>query len=187
MMMPFVRAGAKRRWPTSPSRIVMLRVRGVPLHSSSVRLQASSSQNRLNVYTGSPSCYRSGNHGIDIGHHARKRLVTTSASPQASKGRRRPWALILSFCLGGAVSVFALRSQDNLLSSESLPINTPSISSHSPAYGNPTDFQSAIHELQEAFPEEDRVTTDPDDLHDHGFSVNDYHPGKNKNQAALYK
>jgi len=75
------------------------------------------------------------------------------------------------------VSVFALRSQDNLLSSESLPINTPSISSHSPAYGNPTDFQSAIHELQEAFPEEDRVTTDPDDLHDHGFSVNDYHPG----------
>lgn len=79
--------------------------------------------------------------------------------------------MILSFCLGGAVSVFALRSQEKALDQSSISIRAL-------AYGNPTDFQTAIHELQEAFPEEDRVTTDAEDLHDHGFSVNDYHPGK---------
>ncbi|KAI0933110.1 hypothetical protein AcV7_004679 [Taiwanofungus camphoratus] len=44
-------------------------------------------------------------------------------------------------------------------------------------YGSPDDFQRAIKELRETFPAEDAVSTDPEDLHVHGFSENDYHPG----------
>lgn len=43
-------------------------------------------------------------------------------------------------------------------------------------YGSARDFQTAIQELQAIFPAE-RVSTDDADLHDHGFSLNDYHPG----------
>ena len=105
------------------------------------------------------------------GHHSRQ--FSTSETNPPPTGKRRPWALILSFCAGGVLSTFALRSRKDSEDSETI---TPS--ARTPAYGNPTDFQTAIHELQEAFPADDRVTTDPDDLHDHGFSLNDYHPGK---------
>ncbi|PCH38627.1 hypothetical protein WOLCODRAFT_136371 [Wolfiporia cocos MD-104 SS10] len=43
-------------------------------------------------------------------------------------------------------------------------------------YGTPEDFQRAILELQKALPSEGAVSTDPDDLHTHGYSDNDYHP-----------
>jgi len=44
-------------------------------------------------------------------------------------------------------------------------------------YGSPEDFQRAIQELRDTFPDQDTVSTDPDDLHVHGYSENDYHPG----------
>lgn len=44
-------------------------------------------------------------------------------------------------------------------------------------YGTPADFQKAINELRAAFPDSNAVSTDTDDLHQHGFSGNDYHPG----------
>ena len=91
--------------------------------------------------------------------------TSSSESIQTPKSKRRPWAIIiLSFCTGGIISAYALRPQRS--------------QAKTPTYGNLVDFQAAIHDLQEAFPDEDRVTTDPDDLHDHGFSVNDYHPGE---------
>lgn len=40
-----------------------------------------------------------------------------------------------------------------------------------PNLGSAYDFQNAIRQLQLAFPEEDRVTTAPEDLYDHGFST----------------
>ncbi|KAI0647653.1 FAD-linked oxidase-like protein [Trametes meyenii] len=43
-------------------------------------------------------------------------------------------------------------------------------------YGSPEDFKKAIEELRLAFPDEDAVTTDVEDLEVHGFSENDYHP-----------
>jgi D-lactate dehydrogenase (cytochrome) len=46
-----------------------------------------------------------------------------------------------------------------------------------PTYGTPEDFQSAIKDLRVAFPAGDAVSTDLDDLHMHGFSENDHHPG----------
>lgn len=45
-------------------------------------------------------------------------------------------------------------------------------------YGSAPEFQQAVRMLCLTFPEEGRVTTEPEDLYDHGFSVNDYHPGE---------
>lgn len=45
-------------------------------------------------------------------------------------------------------------------------------------YGSPEDFQQAIEALKQDLSHlEGGVSTDPEDLHAHGFSVNDYHPG----------
>lgn len=46
-----------------------------------------------------------------------------------------------------------------------------------PQYGSPEDFAKAIEELKETFPDEGAVSTDPEDVYHHGFSLNDYHPG----------
>ncbi|KDR83282.1 hypothetical protein GALMADRAFT_206873 [Galerina marginata CBS 339.88] len=55
-----------------------------------------------------------------------------------------------------------------------------SYSTRTPRYGGPEDLQKAIQELKAALTEdkdEGKVSTDPDDLHDHGFSPNDHYPG----------
>lgn len=46
-------------------------------------------------------------------------------------------------------------------------------------YGSPRDFELAIESLEMELSHlgEDGVSTNPDDLHAHGFSVNDYHEG----------
>ena len=45
-------------------------------------------------------------------------------------------------------------------------------------FGSPSDFKKAIQELQSTFPlDAHKVSADPDDLHVHGFSANDHHPG----------
>ena len=58
--------------------------------------------------------------------------------------------------------------------------NEPTVSSPiklNNKYGSPEDFQRAIQELRDSFANKDAVSTDPDDLHTHGYSENDYHPG----------
>ena len=50
-------------------------------------------------------------------------------------------------------------------------------SPESPQFGSSDDFKKAIQELQSTFPASDKVSVNPDDLHVHGFSLNDYHPG----------
>ena len=49
--------------------------------------------------------------------------------------------------------------------------------SESSQFGSPDDFKKAIQELQFTFPANDKVSVDTDDLHVHGFSANDHHPG----------
>ena len=44
-------------------------------------------------------------------------------------------------------------------------------------YGSPNDFDKGIRELRVIFPEEGKVTTDADDLYEHGVSIYDYHSG----------
>ncbi|KAI0052727.1 FAD-binding domain-containing protein [Auriscalpium vulgare] len=54
-----------------------------------------------------------------------------------------------------------------------------------PVYGTPGDFARAIKELKAAFPLDDVVTTDPDDLSAHGISPNTWHPG-NPHTVVVY-
>lgn len=49
--------------------------------------------------------------------------------------------------------------------------------SDKPKLGGALDFQRAVRVLCVEFPEEGKVTNEPEDLYDHGFTVNDYHPG----------
>lgn len=48
-----------------------------------------------------------------------------------------------------------------------------------PQYGSPQDCSQAIEELRKTFADDaDAVSTNVDDIYVHGFSANDYHPGK---------
>lgn len=55
--------------------------------------------------------------------------------------------------------------------------SSPRMAADVPSFGTPNDFRSAIHELREALPGDDSVSTDADELERHGFSLYDYHPG----------
>ncbi|KAL5501751.1 DLD1_2 [Sanghuangporus vaninii] len=44
-------------------------------------------------------------------------------------------------------------------------------------YGTALDFQAAVRILELTFPEDDKVSTDPEDIMHHGFSIYNYHPG----------
>ncbi|KIK64084.1 hypothetical protein GYMLUDRAFT_71528 [Collybiopsis luxurians FD-317 M1] len=90
---------------------------------------------------------------------------STSASNTSSLSGRTILLLAGSSLISGALGfAWANRSQ-------------PVVSSSKPQYGSAKDFEKAISELKIAFPDEDAVSTDPDDVYAHGFSVNDYHPG----------
>ena len=53
-------------------------------------------------------------------------------------------------------------------------------------YGSPEDFKQAIEDLRSDLSHlEHGVSTTPDDLYAHGFSVNDYHPGAPKEMLIL--
>ena len=60
---------------------------------------------------------------------------------------------------------------------KSLPTNPTTESHHATQFGSSDDFKKAIQELKSTFSADDKVSTDPDVLHVHGFSTNDYHPG----------
>jgi D-lactate dehydrogenase (cytochrome) len=52
------------------------------------------------------------------------------------------------------------------------------VSSKEPQYGTVAEFALAIRDLRATFSSRsDAVSTDPDDLQVHGFSMNDHHPG----------
>ncbi|TCD60929.1 hypothetical protein EIP91_009282 [Steccherinum ochraceum] len=98
-------------------------------------------------------------------------------SPQASSSLLAvAIGSIVSACLGyGFASSRSSQSVDELTLLSTIPANSDSgLNEH---YGSPADFKRAIEELKSTFPEEDIVTTDEDELHVHGNSVNDYHPG----------
>jgi len=61
---------------------------------------------------------------------------------------------------------------------ESLDTRTAANVPDSPTFGSPLEFQKAISELKATFKDESAVSTDPEDLRVHGFSENDYYPGK---------
>ncbi|KAI0736753.1 FAD-linked oxidase-like protein [Fomitopsis betulina] len=64
------------------------------------------------------------------------------------------------------------------------PFSAPALNDK---YGSPEDFQRAIQELRDSFADKDAVSTDPDDLHTHGYSENDYHPGTSPSVVVFPK
>lgn len=103
---------------------------------------------------------------------ARSRFNSTVGSSTASRMLNRSFSVLgltLGAMAGGLVGYVIARIPEK-------PFHIPESPSE-PKYGCPEDFELAIKELRAAFPSEDSVSTDPDDLYTHGFSENDYHPG----------
>jgi hypothetical protein len=65
------------------------------------------------------------------------------------------------------------------------PTPTKSDATQEPQYGSPEEFKRGIEDLKQAFPSDDIVSTDSEDLHHHGFSVYDYHPGMRRRESRL--
>lgn len=64
-----------------------------------------------------------------------------------------------------------------------LTSSIPETKPKKPVYGTQKDFEKAIKELRATFESSDAVSTLPEDLHDHGFSMYDYHPGVSRFKA----
>lgn len=57
------------------------------------------------------------------------------------------------------------------------PVSSTGVADEKPQYGSPEDFAKAIEDLKTTFPSDGAVSTDPDVLHGHGFSIIHYLPG----------
>ena len=93
---------------------------------------------------------------------------TQSQSP----GLSAPLAFVIGSAFSGAAAYFYATSQTDAGSS------TAAGAELNNKYGSPEDFKKAIEELQQLFPGDETVTTDPIALEEHGMSVNDYHEGE---------
>ena len=108
--------------------------------------------------------------------YTRAQLVLRRPFATASNTSSYSPLILLGFCalLGTSASV-GYHIGNQRVSNHSKNAETPSIES---AYGSPEDFQKAIAELKHDLPlSEEIVSTDPEVLLSHGFSMNDYHPG----------
>lgn len=100
----------------------------------------------------------------------------SSSSGTNTSGRTSPLVFGLGAILGVALTYYATKSPSSATASQKSQL-LDTCSGLNNAYGTPEDFQKAISELRAAFSDEHAVSTDPEDLHVHGFSDNDYHPG----------
>ncbi|KAM5538581.1 hypothetical protein V8D89_007610 [Ganoderma adspersum] len=92
--------------------------------------------------------------------------------PQSSS-LNAPLAFVIGSAFSGAAAYFYATSQPDAASS------TAAGAELNNKYGTPEDFKKAIEELQQLFPGDETVTTDPIALEEHGMSVNDYHEASN--------
>lgn len=99
---------------------------------------------------------------------------SSGAGPSASS-RTTPLIFALGAALGVGLTYYATSSSPPSSKKKSQIYHTAA--GLNEEYGTPEDFQKAIVELRTTFPQDGYVSTDGDDLHLHGFSDNDYHPG----------
>jgi D-lactate dehydrogenase (cytochrome) len=108
----------------------------------------------------------------------RTRFHTCSVlAAQAGKTKSAQWRPPLDIGLGligSGLLGFSLATW--MAKPSQLPSRDPCLLDEQPQYGTPEDFKIAIATLEALF-DDSAVSTDPDVLYDHGFSVNDYHPG----------
>lgn len=121
---------------------------------------------------------------IRLAPNLRRLYCTETQSTLENNSRNRlgfiPIILVSATCgvIGFGLGKAFDRPERAISSAPNVPAKIQSKdSSKEPTYGTPEDFDSAIRELRATFPSGEYVSTDPDDLHTHGFSENDYHPG----------
>ncbi|KAJ4480161.1 FAD-binding domain-containing protein [Lentinula aciculospora] len=124
----------------------------------------------------SPSSLLTRAHGAQNWWSSGKRLRFSSTIPlnrtnSTSFFTARTTSFVIGSALIGGLLGYTLASW-----AQSSPL-TPSSSPTKLQYGSAEDFDKAIEELKRIFSAEDTVSTDPEDVYNHGFSVNDYHPG----------
>ncbi|KAI0344438.1 hypothetical protein BDW22DRAFT_1354465 [Trametopsis cervina] len=104
------------------------------------------------------------------------RCKSTHAPDTTSSRSKSIYFYVLAF--GAAVGALGSYTIPKLLSTkphqESQTFHTSA--GLNSAYGTAEDFRKAISELHDNFLDEGVVSTDPDVLHVHGYSENDYHP-----------
>jgi len=86
--------------------------------------------------------------------------------------------VIASTTLGLLLAKLPLFSPENILGGLSGKSTSQDASSVRPQFATSEEMKRAILELEESFGGAEKVSTDPDDLHNHGFSANDHHPGE---------
>lgn len=99
----------------------------------------------------------------------RARFNSTSSASVNTSHAQSTRILVAAALLGAGAAGYMLGS------AKSPVISPPSISSTA-HYGSKAHFEKAISELQAALGE-DKVSIDSEDLHAHGYSENDHHPG----------
>ncbi|KAJ3712152.1 FAD-linked oxidase-like protein [Lentinula raphanica] len=101
------------------------------------------------------------------------RFASSSSKTSNSKSfsARTTTFFAIGSALAGGLLGFVLAHQATISADNLAPNITK------PQYGSPEDFQQAIEELKKIFTDKDAVSTDPEDVYNHGFSLNDYLPG----------
>lgn len=96
--------------------------------------------------------------------------------PKPERPAGNEWAL-RAFLLGLAIPTLGWATESYLRKPYASTVSSDSNAKHT-QHGSAQDLQQGISELQAAFAsQEGVVSVDPDVLHQHGFSVNDYHDG----------
>lgn len=117
-------------------------------------------------------------------------LSTTSSAPprsgttgkKPSPGPRTGKAITTSILLSAAIgTMLGFGLAKSSLLGDGARVNKNDVDDDEPRFGSPEEFAQAIVELKNTFPEGSSnvtVADDPDELHTHGFSENDHHPGE---------
>jgi D-lactate dehydrogenase (cytochrome) len=101
------------------------------------------------------------------------RLNSSSASsPPVQNAARGTRILVVAALLGGSMVGY-------MAGAAQTPVASASSSTTPFRYGSQKHFEMAISELKRILGE-DKVSTQADDLHIHGYSENDHHEGRSK-------
>ena len=123
------------------------------------------------AHRSSPIVLRQGTLGSRSNSSSTSHEQPNPNSQSRSSSSNAPLAFVAGSALSGAAAYFYATSQADSASAAAAGTDLNS------KYGSPEDFKKAIEELQQLFPGDETVTTDPVALEEHGMSVNDYHEG----------
>ncbi|KAF7425936.1 hypothetical protein PC9H_008298 [Pleurotus ostreatus] len=126
---------------------------------------------KTNVFHHLPFLRRARSQGIALGN---RRLYSNASGTSAlTRSHITAWVLTASLAAGIAGYKLGHIGASSTFTSYTIP-------GEKPRFGTPRDFQLAVVELKRAFAsdseDEAQVSTDPEELERHGFSMYDYHP-----------